>query len=190
MSLKSLLKNQTLKIDNHQRGTGLANDWETNGDIHIDKITKEYRVNGKPTIVQIRIPINSDKPITCEIGGRKSDIPKKLENEIKNALNDNAKRKPFIDDLVKTIRNYNEVMNSEKNAKEAIERLAKHFDLNWTEQEIATYANKQLIAIIRNYEDKSGNRFYVSFSQRYIKLGEIDAWSKNEIYLNKIFKHD
>lgn len=187
MSLKTILERQTIKVDNHQWGTALPNDWkDKNQDIHIDKTTKNYKLYGKHVTVRIKIPINSDNPVTCTINGTKNNsIPPGLLKEIQDTLANKESRQPFIDDLVKTIKNYDLVMHTKENASDALNRLSKHFDLEWTNDEITTYLNDKLKMITRIYKDERQKLYLISFNERNIKLGEIDAWSKHEINLRK-----
>jgi hypothetical protein len=69
MSLRPLLEKQTIRIDDHKRGTREIKNWDDPGaDVHIDKRTK-YKVNGKVQSVTIRIPINNNRQISVEING-------------------------------------------------------------------------------------------------------------------------
>lgn len=188
MSLMPILRGQSIKIDNHQRGTSLPNDWkDKNQDIHIDKTTKEYKLKGKRVTVRIKIPINSDKPMSYSIKGEKTHaIPKDLLKEIQNAFSDKQSREVFVSDLIDIINNYNTVMATPQNAIDALNRLSKHFDLEWTNNEIATFVNKKLQAITLLYRSKEKKHYFISLNQQNIKLGEMDAWSKHEINLNNI----
>ena len=188
MSLTPLIKNQTLRIDNHQWGTQLPNDWkDLNQDIHIDKEIKNYKYNGKKVNVRIKIPLNSQKPITCDINGTKfKEIPKDIFNEIQRALSDPAIRQPFTDDLVDILKGYDKVMASKENAEQALERIAGHFKLSWTKKEITTFINDKLAAITRIYNDGTNKLYFITFKQLQIIIGDIDMWSKHEIRLNKL----
>jgi hypothetical protein len=188
MSLKPILDRQIIKVDNHQWGTNLPNDWkDKNQDVHIDKTTKNYKLEGKPLTVRIKIPINSDRPITCLINGKKSNnIPQGLLNEIQSILSDKQARQPFVDDLVDTIKNYDKIMATKENASKALNRLAKHFELEWTEDEITTYLNNKLKAITHIFRDNASKQYFINFNQQNIKLGEIDPWSRHQINLNNL----
>ena len=81
MKLRSLIKNQVLSIDDHKWGCQENKNWDIQHcDIHVDKKTN-YPIKGKIREVQIKIPINSNRPIeiTDKIKGNKSnldDIPR------------------------------------------------------------------------------------------------------------------
>ena len=187
MSLKPILERQTIKVDNHQWGSALPNDWKDNKqDIHIDKTTKKYKLNGKPVTVRIRIPINSDRPVSCTINGNKHDVPQGLFKEIQSVLSNKQARQPFIDDLVDTIKNYDEILATRENASSALNRLAKHFEIEWTKDEITTYLNDKLKAITHIYKDKKSKMYFINFNDRNIKLGEIDQWTRHQINLKNL----
>lgn len=59
MSLKPLIHNQSLIIDDHKWGAKEEKNWDKSStDVHIDKKTK-YPIGGKKQDVRILIPINS-----------------------------------------------------------------------------------------------------------------------------------
>ena len=63
MRLRSLIKNQVLSIDDHKWGCQEEKKWDfKHCDIHVDKRTN-FPINGKIREVQIKIPINSNRPI-------------------------------------------------------------------------------------------------------------------------------
>ena len=187
MSLKPILDRQTIKVDNHQWGTALPNDWkDKNQDIHIDKTNKSYKLNGKSVTVRIKIPINSDRPISCTVNGKKNDVPQGLLTEIKSVLSDKEERQPFIDDLVDIIKNYDKTLANKENASSALNRLAKHFDIEWTKDEITTYLNNKLKAITHIYKDENSKLYFINFNELNIKLGEIDPWTRHQINLNNL----
>lgn len=107
MALKNLIDNQTIRIDDHKRGNREQKNWDDKSkDVHVDKSTN-IKVNGKRQKVQIRIPINSDRPIKIS---NKNDqvisIPKSLEREIIQALENKEKREAFVSDILNTIREF------------------------------------------------------------------------------------
>lgn len=141
MALKGLISNQTIRIDDHNWGCQEQKNWDdTSKDIHIDKSTNT-KINGKRHKLQIRIPINTDRPI---IIGNKTDqiniIPKKLEREIKKALEDKNSREVFISDLLEILKAFPSSLDSEERAKGILNRLSKHFGLEWTGEKITSYS--------------------------------------------------
>ncbi len=64
MSLKPLIKNQSLIIDDHSQGNREINDWDNkNKDVHIHKNTRT-KIEGKKSNLTIKIPINSGRKIS------------------------------------------------------------------------------------------------------------------------------
>ena len=104
MRLRSLIKNQVLSIDDHKWGCQEEKKWDfKHCDIHVDKRTN-FPINGKIREVQIKIPINSNRPIeiTNKKNGNKSkldDIPNNLKKEIENAFSNDEIRNAFVVDV-------------------------------------------------------------------------------------------
>lgn len=111
MRLRSLIKNQVLSIDDHKWGCQEDKNWDIQHcDIHVDKKTN-YPIKGKIREVQIKIPINSNRPIeiTDKIKGNKSnldDIPRNLKKEIENAFSNDKIRKAFVIDVYDVLINF------------------------------------------------------------------------------------
>jgi len=176
MSLKPLIKNQTLIIDDHKRGAREQKNWDSNtSDIHIDKKTK-YKLDGKLQEVRIRIPINSNKPISVTSRNKNIPPPQKLVKEIKKAFSNKDIREKFIRDLVDILDNFSSNLDSLEKARVTLERIAKHFGLKWTKQEIDNYLKNSLIKLIRIYEDEEGKQYYIEIDKKKIKIGNIDKW--------------
>ena len=94
MALKELIENQTIKIDDHKRGNREIKNWDNaRSDIHIDKTTN-FPLNGKRQKVRIKIPINSDRPISIENERHQevNEIPNRLKREIQQALENKQKK--------------------------------------------------------------------------------------------------
>ena len=177
MSLKPLIKDQSIMIDDHKRGSMEIKDWDNPAnDIHIDKRTK-YKIDGKRQNVQIRIPINSDRDISVEIKGRKNDkVPKKLKKEIKNAFENENIRKEFVKDLLPILENFSSNLENKEKAKETLTKIAKHFDLNWETQEIVNTIDGILNEYTLIYQDKDDDMYYFTINRNHIKISNVDFW--------------
>lgn len=181
MSLKKLIENQTITIDDHKRGTGEIKDWnDLSSDVHIDKST-HFRIEGKRQKVRIKIPINSDQPIKIENfknSKKIKEIPKQLFNEIKDALGDKTLRDRFTNDLVDTLKNFGSLLENEKRVRQTLERLSKHFDLNWTKKKIPVYINNTLQSYTEIYIDNLGDEFFMTVVKTKIEIGQNNGVSE------------
>jgi hypothetical protein len=179
MALKELISNQTIRIDDHHWGNREEKNWDDlSKDIHIDKSTNT-KVNGKRQKLQIRIPINSDRPIKI---GNKNDnidsIPKSLEREIKQALENKNSREEFIGDLLNTLKEFPSSLDNEKRAKSILDRLSKHFDLEWTGEKTTTYAKDILKYYAQIYTDQSGLRYFLTIDKEKIEIGQNNGYAR------------
>lgn len=99
--LTSILKNQTIRIDNHDSGTGRPFEWGTG--VHIHKILNEKKYKGAEFILPL------DRPGEIKYI-RGYDISGNIESEIRKAFKDEDIRRKFILDLgeaLKTIADSN-----------------------------------------------------------------------------------
>jgi hypothetical protein len=179
MGLKGLISNQTIRIDDHYWGSQEQKKWDDNSrDIHIDKSTNT-KVNGKRQKVQIRIPINSDRPI--KIGNKNNElntIPRSLEKEIKEALEDKETREAFVAELLRTLENFATYLDSETRAKDILDRLSKHFNLQWTGQTTATYAKEILKYYAQLYTDSDGLTYFLTIDKYKIEVGQNNGYAR------------
>jgi len=184
MSIKALIKKQTIIIDDHHWGAGEVKSWDDKSkDIHIDKKT-QYKIDGKIQEVRIRLPINSDRKLSIEVktkGVKK--VPRKLEKEIKDAFKDKSIRKLFVQDLILTLENYSSNFDSLDNTKNALKRISKHFELNWTDNTII----KEIVNTIEIVKvealptDNNGKKYYISIDRKRIKIGYIGEELRREL---------
>ncbi|MBK9733134.1 MAG: hypothetical protein IPO83_17920 [Chitinophagaceae bacterium] len=182
MSLKKLIDKQTIIIDDHKRGNGEVKNWDNPSiDIHIDKKTN-YRLNGKQQEVRIRLPINSDRPLRIEGKGRKqlNDVPGQLRREIQQAFENKDTRESFVTDVVETLKNYDTILNSEQRVEQVLKNLSRHFNLQWTDEKIATYRNEVLELYTRNYTDQTGRQFFITVDNKKIKIGENNGYARHQ----------
>lgn len=187
MSLQPLLEKQTIRIDDHNRGSQEIKNWDNpTKDVHIDKRTK-YKINGKIQSVTIRIPINSDREKNVRINGNKnSEIPYRLYKEIRDILNENAEiAEALAKDIADEIKDYNSILDNEQKVQSALDKISKHFNLEWTKEKISTYRDDKLIVYTNIYRNKNGKRFYFTLNQDFLELGDITGWSRHEIWLSR-----
>lgn len=179
MSLKPLIENQSLTIDDHKWGAKEEKKWdEISSDIHIDKKTK-YPIGGKKQDVRIRIPINSERKISVEIKkDRSAEVPNKLRKEIIEAFEDKNKRDAFIKELIPILENFSSNMDSLEKAENVLKRISKHFDLEWTSQKIENYIKGSLLELTQIYEDENRKQYYLTIDKRRIKISDVDRWTR------------
>jgi len=174
--MKALINHQSIRIDNHRRGTGQPSNWDdASADIHVDKRTNR-RFGGKQVKVIIKLPINSDSEPTFEIRNSPNQSFKRtLTKEINDALRDKEKRNRFTKELVDIIKNYNSVMSEREKAQLAVKRIARALDLeDEIFREMRTYINDELLSFTTIHRE--GARFYfISLEQAQIRVGELDG---------------
>jgi len=185
--LKSLLKKQTLSIDDHLWGAGEVKDWDgKEKDIHLEKETT-YPIEGKIQCVIIKVPLNSERPIKIENKDTKKDIdiPRKLKEEIQAAFDDTKIRKNFINDLEKELKNYSSILSNEEKAHKALKNISKHFGLNWTERKSSMYdhENGKRIRYTELYNDIDEKIYYITINKERIQLGELDKEKENLFHI-------
>ncbi|MWB95142.1 hypothetical protein GON26_12290 [Flavobacterium sp. GA093] len=187
MSLKGLIENQTIIIDDHKRGSREIKNWDSeSNDVHIDKTTN-FPVDGKRQKIRIRVPINSSRPIKIE--NQKKDnlkqIPKQLEREIKKAFENTGKRREFILEIIDILKDFETSLNNEDRAKQILENLSNHFGLKWTGEKITTYVEEVLMAYTEVFEDKRGGNFFMKIDREKIEIGENSGYAKQFGKINR-----
>lgn len=179
MGLKGLILNQTIRIDDHYWGSGERKYWDDKTkDIHIDKATNT-KVEGKRQKVQIRIPINSERPV--KIGNKNNEfrsIPRSLEREIQTALENKETRERFVSELLTVLENFPTSLSSEERAKGILDRLSKHFDLEWTGQTTTTYAKEILKYYAQLYTDNQGLTYFLTIDQSKVEIGQNNGYAR------------
>lgn len=176
MSLKPLINNQNIIIDDHKRGSKEIKDWDNPAnDIHIDKETK-YKIDGKKQKIKIRIPINSNRDISItNKSGFKIELPKKLKKEIIKAFENKKTRDVFVKELIPIIDNFSSNIENIEKAKLTLDKIAKHFDLEWKTQEIINKYQKILIEYTQIYQDNK-EQYYITINSSRIKISNVDNW--------------
>ena len=93
--MKSLLSNQTLRIDYHHYGE--VNWDDPSQDIHLHKTSN----NNANIQYDIRIPLNTDRKATVSVNGRThlSSVPSGIKREVNKTFNRDDKRNTFIRQL-------------------------------------------------------------------------------------------
>lgn len=180
MSLKPLIQNQSLIIDDHNWGTREEKDWDKSSrDIHIDKKTKKYKIEGKRQEVRIKIPINSDKNISLDNkANKRAEVPQKLIEEIAEAFENKKIRDAFIRELIPILENFKSNLDSIDKAKSVLNRISRHFDLEWDSQTIENHINGSLIELTQVYVDNESKQYYISLNENRIKISDVDKWTR------------
>lgn len=180
MSLKPLIQNQSIIIDDHNWGAREEKDWDKSSrDIHIDKKTKKYKIDGITQEVRIKIPINSDRNISLENKRNKiAEVPRKLREEISEAFSNKTIRNNFIRELTPILENFKSNLDSIDKAKSVLNRISKHFDLQWDSQTIENHINDSLIELTQVYIDDENKQYYISLNENRIKISDVDKWTR------------
>ncbi len=178
MGLEKLIDKQKIIIDDHKRGTGEVKDWDlSSNDIHIDKTTK-HKIEGKIQNVQIRVPINSNRPINVE-NKQGGSIPKTLQKEIKRAFENKRKREKFINDLSSVLENYHSTLSNIDKLRDALAKISKHFGLEWTQREVIIYRDEALKYYSQLHTNPLGKEYYILIHTESIELGDIDEINRD-----------
>lgn len=173
MSLKSLIRDQKIRIDDHKRGTGEVKDWnDSSADIHLDKETY-YPIEGRIQNVRIKIPLNSDSDISIKNNTKPAaEIPRKLIREIQGALKNKKNRQNFVNDIVDILKDYDSALSNINNVRESIKKIARHFELDWSDSEISTNVNGALQSLTKYYSGDDNKSYFIRFDKTEITIGQ------------------
>jgi hypothetical protein len=142
---------------------------------------------GKTQKVRIKIPINSQRPIQIENNRKKEieEIPKKLEREIIEALEDKKKREEFIQDILQVLKNFETILTTEERARQVLENLSRHFDLKWTKEKITNYVGDVLNSYTEVYRDDENKEYFAKISKYKIEIGQNNGYAKRSKKINR-----
>lgn len=168
MSLKPLIKDQTIRIDDHLQDGRVPHRWDDDRDIHIDKTT-----NNNKHKVRIKIPLNSDREITVTNAREEQidDIPRKIRKEITKTLSNKKRREEFVDSVLDVVQGFGANIENREHARQIIDRISKHF--GESKKLIDEYIDQKYIQI---REDKYYNLFFYSLSDKDLTIGQIDKF--------------
>lgn len=182
MALKGLIERQIIIIDDHKRGSREVKNWDDKTiDVHIDKTTN-FPVEGERQDIRIKVPINSDRPIKIENAKkhRLNEIPRQLRREIQRAFDSKEERERFISDVIEHIKNFDTILSSEYRVRQVLSNISKHFDLDWTNEKIATYSDDILSLYTEKYIDDRGRQFFITVDAEKIKIGENNGYARHQ----------
>mgnify|MGYP002706976318 CR=1 FL=1 len=173
MSLKPLIKGQTIRIDDHMQDGKVEHIWDDVRDIHLDKWTNNGRHD-----VRIKISLNGKDKITIKNNKRPvDDIPATLRKEIKKAFKDKKTRENFFKDVIYIVKQFGanigdmETEEQRELAKNIIGRIAKYF--GGSEVYADEYIQHQYIQLRK---DKYKQLFFYQLSSQELRIGEIDKY--------------
>lgn len=165
--MKSILENQTIRIDNHLRG-GTPIDWDDpSQDIHLHKSQNSDK---KQLRYEIRIPLNTGREVT--INGNSEPVPSKLKKEIEKAFEDHSKKQHFIDELKEALRSYNW---NEKDAPEIARKISIVFGFN--ADELINTDSPYCLRLISAHRNKY--QVFVNARKQFLIIGEFQPFSAN-----------
>ena len=153
IAMKSLIKGQTIKMDNHHQGDNTLIYYDEA--LHLHKI-----MNRKPYIgAEVRLPLKGEKKIeiTKIRHGKNEKVAKQLKSEINRAFKNSKLRIEFVDSVLKEL-NRKCTFKDEKDRLsaniETAKKLAHFFGLRISES-----YNRPLDAAILT--DKEGKTYYL-----------------------------
>ena len=181
--MKNLIKGQSIRIDNHDSGSGREVRWDKR--VHIHKVMNSDNFNG----AEILIPLNGNEEITFrKIQGKKIIVERQIKNEIEKAFKDRNKRKEFVEFVFDKIENYQQ--NGSRsvlivNLMEGAENLARHFGLkSKILKEIETIIGNRIRSYTTIHKDENGDEFYIiqDIDGQNIRIGSdldiLNDWQK------------
>ena len=185
MSLKSIIQNQTIDIDDHNWGNREVKNWDDSSkDVHLHKRT-QFKIEGQHRQVDIRLPINLNNEIKITSNSNElTEVPRKLKKEITEAFKDRKTRENFIKDIVLILENYESNLDSLEKANDTLKRVSKHFGLNWTKKEIVEYIGESIEKIEKIEKvliDDENHEYYISMNNKRIRIGDIDKNLRKEL---------
>jgi glycerophosphoryl diester phosphodiesterase len=181
--MKELIRGQTIRIDNHDSGSGKATTWGSG--VHIHKKMNSDRYNSAEVI----IPLDKEGEIQFKkLQGRHQRVERQLKNEINKALRDKVKRQEFVTSVLKRLESYSSVIprtEMVRNLRQGAKNLASHFDLESTILEESEVILKgQMKSFLTEHLDDKGKIFYVlqDVLNKQILVGdnldEIENWEE------------
>ena len=188
--MKNLIKGQSLRIDNHDSGSGKEAKWDER--VHIHKVMNADNFNG----AEILIPLNRHEDITFrKIQGKKIQIEKQLRNEIEKAFKDKNKRREFVKYISDKIENYSRNGSRSQlinNLIEGAESLARHFGLrSKILDETTSNIGDKIRSFTTLHQDENGDEFYIiqDIDGKNIRIGSdldiLNNWDEVKRIFNK-----
>jgi len=182
--MKNLIKNQTIRIENHIWGSGEIVKWSKS--IHLHKVMNSERYNR----AEIIIPIGCFDEIEFKkITGKSSSVQKQLKNELEKAFKDKTKREKFAEDVLKRLISFSQKSTRQETLADLIEgakNIAQHFELKNT---ILEAFHEKIGDVYKTYtsvhKDNNGNEYYIiqDITGENIRLGTdlsiIKNWDKD-----------
>ena len=116
ITLTSLINNQSVRVDNHDSGSGRPFDWGTG--VHIHKETDD-----KDCKIQFTLNLEKVADIRFIKSSGDRDKQKRVKNEVKKAFKDKAVKKRFIKELGAALKRLNDNALNKLSEKDFIEKL-------------------------------------------------------------------
>lgn len=181
--MKELIQGQTIRLDNHDSGSGRAVTWGSG--IHVHKKMNSDRYNSAEVIIPLD---KSGKLEFRKLQGRSEMIEKQLKNEINRALKNKSKRWEFVSSVLKRLESYSSSVPKPqlvRNLRMGAENLASHFDLQPTiVEESKRILKGQLSSFLTEHVNDEGKVSYILqdvVGKRILvgdDLDEIEKWQE------------
>lgn len=168
-NLKRLLKNQTIRIDDHRSDGKSIHDWaDKSADIHLHKESNN-KLDGH---YDIRIPLNNiGRQATIKYiasNGQESDtLPKSLRKEIKTAFKRIEERRRFLEEVYQELGNYNWSDNDDERNRLA-KKIGECFDIDFSIS-LSTVNTKLYLAFL----NESVYQIAFNYSTHQTFIGEV-----------------
>lgn len=159
-TLKSLIKNQEIKIDSHGKDLDFR---DNSQDIHIHK----RKLNSK-TKIEFRIPLNKNYG---EVSDKDRSNP--LYDEVRQVLGNEIEFKKFAAELKEILKK--DASATGKQARQVVNRLRKYFGLSFSgSTTVKKYTNNKLSMYAMRLSDNDNKNafYYFIITANYIRIGD------------------
>ena len=180
---------QKLMIDAHGKEKVIREFGDTRYDIHLHKKTP-YKSGGKRIEVNIRLSLNSDRPVKITDSSKnKIVLPPALEEEIIEVFEDIELRDRFIKELFEVLENYYHYIVDKDSARDILRRISSYFGLDWSDYIVQFYVKTNKRNPIRNSykaiiaDTETSQLFEIRMDFEGIFLEEVNDHRKYEMYL-------
>lgn len=183
--IKSIIQNQTIRIDNHLKGSGIENNInDITQDVHIHKYCN---IDDKRKKVIIKIPLNAQKNIEIS-----ANAPHKIIKEITDILSKNPKnRETFLTDIYKSLKTDWKWEDTQENRDKIAERIAHAFGLEILPYKSVNFETTNCIRVtyfLQDIEDRTRLYRMIFDKIRGFYIGETKRNNRKivDIYLKNI----
>lgn len=190
--MKRILKGQSIRIENHDRGSGREATWDK--ELHVHKVMDSDNFNG----AEVLLPLNEEGDIIFrKIQGNNSKTKKRIKNEIRKSFKNKKIRKEFVEYVFQRIESYSQnTLSNRENIgylMRGAEGLASHLGLrSQILDEALSIIQDKIRSMTTKHSDEDGNEIYIiqDIDGKNIRIGKnldiLNDWNKvKEVFNSK-----